>query len=558
MMTMFRKGLLLAAGLMAFAVAGPLQAAPAARVTYVSAGTAGPYSVTFPYLSRNDVSALIDGEDCACTLTWNTSTTVTLSVTPAASSKVTLLRSTTLGSSLVTFSGGTLSSKDLNRVVTQLLYLEQERNDLTALAVQTQPYETTAQVLPSPADRASKFAAFNSDGDLVASVGSGAGLPTGEFGADLIDTDTASEARADLELGNLSLTGPANLNLSSVNNGLLITPFFEDIGFGSNWYTNHLIQRYYAIGHTDSRFGLSSISRSVGSTLPSNPAASDYAMLAMSYKDDWMDSLVVGEVDAGYGLVRQGIKSDAGGWLVDVRKVFEIDGDATVWDGGITPIEAGSHATKTFYDLDGNPYSSNLLHVQSISAFTDAAKRTYGTFSEQRVGVGFAVLAGGLLTDLDNGDHPDHVGGVPSWLWFLHNQSARPTGGDANEFQNFGVSGDGQRILIGTAGNRKYLDVSGNSLAVRNSADSANLLSLTNGGALTVADSATLTGGLLRLGTSFTVTQLNTLTGIGNGWLAYCSNGNAGNPRAQVITAAGEGSGGVWINLVTGTAISAS
>jgi hypothetical protein len=330
-------------------------------------------------------------------------------------------------------------------------------------------------------------------------------------------------------------------------NGINISDYVAQVGFGSTWYSNVVLSSQYTSAHSDSRFSSASIRVATGSGVVSNPGEADFSALNLSIKNSWMTSKIRGEIGGNYTLVRQGIKDDLSGLLIDARKVYEIDGDATVSEGGITPIEMGSYIEKTFTP-GTTPTTKSLYLVKCIPAFSDGYRNQFGCWTEQQIGTGHALFAGSLY-DASAGQ----AGTAPAVNWFLFNQSARPdlgAGDSVNKYQNFGVSGSGLRILMGTTGNRKYFDVSGNTYAIRDSTDTYNLFTLSDSGAATVSNTLGVGAGLLRLSTGYTVTQLNTLTGLGDGYLAYCTNGNAGSPTLAIL------SGGVWLNLVTGTAIS--
>lgn len=94
-----------------------------------SAGGAGTYAVTFPYIDKAHVAVLDNGAAYTGTVTWASDASVTLSPDIVSGHTVTIIRSTPK-TPIVTFGPGALSSSDLNLAETQELYLSQELADL--------------------------------------------------------------------------------------------------------------------------------------------------------------------------------------------------------------------------------------------------------------------------------------------------------------------------------------------------------------------------------------------------------------------------------------------
>ncbi len=107
-------------------------------VTYTSDGSTTDYNVTFPFLSRDHVSLLIDGE-ASTAFTWLSDSMVRLNVAAANGLAVKLERTTPVASRLVDFqNGSTLDSEvDLNADSDQLVYLIQELTDRLNNSVST-------------------------------------------------------------------------------------------------------------------------------------------------------------------------------------------------------------------------------------------------------------------------------------------------------------------------------------------------------------------------------------------------------------------------------------
>lgn len=108
---------------------------PNSTVTYTGNGTTQTFAVPFPYISQSEVSCTVSG--VPVTFTWPTSSSITLSITPANNATVYIFRTTNENAANVVFADGTtIRASDLNFSVQQLLYGIQDVEDQALAAVQ--------------------------------------------------------------------------------------------------------------------------------------------------------------------------------------------------------------------------------------------------------------------------------------------------------------------------------------------------------------------------------------------------------------------------------------
>lgn len=135
---------------------------------FTGTGAQTQYAVSFPYISRDHVSLKVDG--VAKTITWINSALISVAVAPALDTTVRVAR-TTPTTALTDFSNGsTLGEDDLDRVLTQNLYVSQESTDLAedSLRIATDgTYDAGARRISDVADPiADQDAVTKAYGDL--------------------------------------------------------------------------------------------------------------------------------------------------------------------------------------------------------------------------------------------------------------------------------------------------------------------------------------------------------------------------------------------------------
>lgn len=231
------------------------------RIVYTGSAGVGPYDFPFEVLTSTDIKVYKN----TTLLTLTTDYTVSISSTLGTGS-VTLVSAAT-GSDTITIignraiqrtsdftTGGDLFANTLNdELDSQTIFIQQidEKVTRAITAPETDP-TTINMVLPAKASRASKYLAFDSNGNPVATAGAGTPVPVGSLGtqdANAVSitggtitniTDLAIEdggtgasdvagARANLELGtmatqnaaNVTITGGNVTNLTSLSTGTL-------------------------------------------------------------------------------------------------------------------------------------------------------------------------------------------------------------------------------------------------------------------------------------------------------------------------------------------------
>ena len=231
------------------------------RIVYTGSAGVGPYDFPFEVLTSTDIKVYKN----TTLLTLTTDYTVSISSTLGTGS-VTLVSAAT-GSDTITIignraiqrtsdftTGGDLFANTLNdELDSQTIFIQQidEKVTRAITAPETDP-TTINMVLPAKASRASKYLAFDSNGNPVATAGAGTPVPVGSLGTqdanavaitggtitgitDLAIADggtgasDAAGARANLGLGtmatqdadNVTITGGNVTNLTSLSTGTL-------------------------------------------------------------------------------------------------------------------------------------------------------------------------------------------------------------------------------------------------------------------------------------------------------------------------------------------------
>lgn len=151
--------------------------------TYNGTGSAYPYAVTFPYLSKDHVEVRVGGVLQTSGYTWTSASTISITA-PAGTRNVDIRRNTPASNPEVIFQdGSTLTDSDLNSETLQLLYIAQETADsITDTNDRTIHYPVgevnTVGTLPLATGRSNMLLGFDSSGNvavlpITASVGAG-------------------------------------------------------------------------------------------------------------------------------------------------------------------------------------------------------------------------------------------------------------------------------------------------------------------------------------------------------------------------------------------------
>ncbi len=332
---------------------------------------------------------------------------------------------------------------------------------------------------------------------------------------------------------NVQFSPNFNVNPTSIGNS--VSPTFNAIGFGGNWEANQAFGSNYSTytsgGRGYGQFSLFAFRHGPGGGA-NGPASSDFGLGSIVYKDSYLSTSNVGEVDGGYIVVRQGVSGDAGGILIDAEKVGNV--------GGITGVEAVAKtlATTTFtgsisgYSLTtaatlstgrtitgtgvtvgtmitgpkvGGAYPVNISQtvtsstltaswpssgVDTIIAYNESGKSPAGVNAECHYGqCGIAFNA--RLCDESTGNGTCSTGpNPPSWTAFLQQQTSRD-----DSTRNFLVDNVGQ-LYLGVPTNQMVFTVNPTTgtLAVLGTSATCCLLTLNQSGNLSTSGTVTSAG----------------------------------------------------------------
>jgi hypothetical protein len=149
------------------------------RVVYTASGT-GPYAFTFEILAQTDIAVYRDDTlltlttDYTVSINTNGTGSVTLTATPTGATQIAIVGDRTIQRTTDFTTGGDLFATSLNDELDSLTIFAQQNAEAVSRALvapQTDPL-TIDMTLPSKADRAGKYLAFDVDGnpDLGVSV----------------------------------------------------------------------------------------------------------------------------------------------------------------------------------------------------------------------------------------------------------------------------------------------------------------------------------------------------------------------------------------------------
>lgn len=212
------------------------------------------------------------------------------------------------------------------------------------------------------------------------------------------------------------------------------------------------------------------------------PTSADGAIGASVLKDNYLTSIVEGELDVIYTAVYQGRKGDAGLFLGGAVKVKSGTGADT---GGVLGFEISAQWV--------NPSGTILNDVHSIAPFLEGASGVsggigYGFYTESFTATNYAgVYVGNNLANDPNA----------KWTYAFVAANARTLAGQyfrvvGDAVTGAGVAGD---IIMGVNGATKTIRNLAGVLQVRNAADNATLFQISDTGAVGVASEFTLAAG---------------------------------------------------------------
>ena len=179
------------------------------RVVYAASGT-GPYAFTFEILSQTDIAVykastlLTLTTDYTVTINANGTGSVTLVVT-AGTSNITIVGAKNIQRTTDFTTGGDLFANTLNdELDNQTIFIQQvaETAERGLKAPVTDPIDI-AMNLPAKADRASKYLGFDSNGNPVASSGTGTTVVSTAM-EPVVSAATLAAGRTNLGLGSIA------------------------------------------------------------------------------------------------------------------------------------------------------------------------------------------------------------------------------------------------------------------------------------------------------------------------------------------------------------------
>ena len=179
------------------------------RVVYAASGT-GPYAFTFEILSQTDIAVykastlLTLTTDYTVTINANGTGSVTLVVT-AGTSNITIVGAKNIQRTTDFTTGGDLFANTLNdELDNQTIFIQQvaETAERGLKAPVTDPTDI-AMTLPAKADRASKYLGFDSNGNPVASSGTGADVVSTAM-EPVVSAATLAAGRTNFGLGSIA------------------------------------------------------------------------------------------------------------------------------------------------------------------------------------------------------------------------------------------------------------------------------------------------------------------------------------------------------------------
>lgn len=453
--------------------------------TAISDGTTAVFSVAFPYLDKTHVHVYDNDAAYAGTVTWNTPTQVSLSPVPVAGHYVAIKRATPIDTPVVSFSGGTLASASLNNETTQLLFAIQEATYEAGRSVVTQDGEARL-ILPTVAQRASKFAAYDGAGNPTAVTGGGGGGgPTTDFGAALVAAEDAQAGRN--VLGDYTTTfevGGALANGSDDEAHILASLNVASQSEGS---------RTYALG--------SALAMPTGKAIT---GLGEITPVSSGYTDHNLVTLASGSKVQGLTFNGTGLPSPTSGWAgvgVPVGCAFYAAGadDAhhlqgiTLRDVTVQNLPSGGMFIKYADDISISNYFADHTQVRSdtnadVELYHVARVMINGVKIVDHLAKGMDLdyVAQGVFTDIITSGGSAGFGALHSvggsqqvWANWSHNGSTGPTGTAygfktwndiGTVFANFSTANGDAMQIYGSSGvvfaNGVVIDPAANAIAM--------------------------------------------------------------------------------------------
>ena len=173
--------------------------------TYTGNGVTTVFAYTFRALAEADISVMVDGVTKTLSTDYSLSGigtanggNVTFVTAPASDAEVVITRDMDVIRDTDYQDNGDLLAETLDDDMDRAIMLIQQLRQIMRRALRAPIAETSVDELPSAADRASKYLAFDADGKPVATSGTASEVIISVFAETLLDDASAADARATL------------------------------------------------------------------------------------------------------------------------------------------------------------------------------------------------------------------------------------------------------------------------------------------------------------------------------------------------------------------------
>lgn len=182
------------------------------RIQYSGSAGTGPYQFAFEILAQTDVAVYVDETlqtlttDYTVTINGDGTGSITLVVAATGANTITIIGDRAIARSTDFVTGGDLLADSLNDELDSLTIYCQQLEEKFDRCFAAPEYDTaTSLSMPDVATRASKYLAFDADGNPVATSGTTSTIVVSTFAETVLDDANAAAARA--TLGAVGLTG---------------------------------------------------------------------------------------------------------------------------------------------------------------------------------------------------------------------------------------------------------------------------------------------------------------------------------------------------------------
>jgi len=180
--------------------------------TYTGNGVTTVFAYSFKALAEADITVTVDGTTKTLTTDYSLSGigsanggNVTFVTAPASSAEIVVTRDMDVTRDTDYQDNGDLLAETLDEDIDRTVMLIQQLRQIIRRALRVPVAETTLDELPSASSRASKYLAFDADGQPVATAGTTSDIIVSAFIETLLDDANAAAARA--TLGALATSG---------------------------------------------------------------------------------------------------------------------------------------------------------------------------------------------------------------------------------------------------------------------------------------------------------------------------------------------------------------